>query len=262
MLSANSVRTDSNSAKPLLQKNDAIAVAALLSLCALPLGWAGLVAPFLWLLLHAIESSVGWKRALAYGFSALLMLAAASGQVPGSERIALMPPYINNDGNRIYASFNAGKAAIAAAVMAFMIRRRQWFKPADLPIVLAAIALPFFAGLMIYGPSLKFGAAIGVAALINLLVVCISEEGFFRWVLQRGGELFLGRWIAALVVTALFTLLHTGWAVSPLALGLVSLAGFGYALLWCLRRNFWVCVLAHWGVNLLHLLFLPYPLPA
>lgn len=238
--------------------------AALLLLCAIPFGPTGAAAPLIWLSLCAIEAHSGWKRALGYLISALLMLVVALGILPGGARIELLPPYSDAAGNTIYASFNPGKVVIAIAVVAFMVRQRCWLKRADLPYILAAMALPFLCGLAAIGLSPKFGVAIVVAALVNLLVVCISEEGFFRWVLQRGAEERLGRWrwIAVLLVTAIFTLLHTGWAASPSALTLVAVAGFCYSMLWYLRGNFWACVLAHWGVNALHLFLLPYPLPA
>lgn len=244
--------------------NSYLLPAAILSLCAIPFGLTGAAAPVIWLSLCAIESQGGWTRVVAYAVAALLMLVTALGILPGSERIELLPPYSDAAGNSIYAAFNPGKAVIAIAVVAFMVRKRCWLKRGDLPYIAAAIALPFLCGLAAVGVSPKFGATIVVAAIINLLVVCISEEGFFRWILQRGTEELLGRWrwMALLLVTAIFTLLHTGWAASPIALGLVTIAGFCYSLLWYLRRNFWACVLAHWGVNVLHLFLLPYPLPA
>lgn len=237
--------------------------AALLLLCAIPFGTTGVAAPLIWLALCAIETQNGWKRTLGYLFTALLMLTTALGLLSGGERIELLPPYSDAAGNTIYASFNPGKAVTAIAMVAFMVRQRCWLKRSDIPYIGAAIALPFLCGLVAIGLSPKFGPAIAVAAVINLLVVCIAEEGFFRWILQRGTEELLGRWrwVAALLVTAVFTLLHTGWAVSPLALALVTVAGLCYSLLWYLRRNFWACVLAHWGVNVLHLFLLPYPLP-
>lgn len=234
--------------------------AALLLFCTVPFGWVGLLAPPIWLSLNSIEQSSGWKRAAAYAVTALLMLIAAMGLIPGSGSIELLASYSDASGNKVYASFNPGKAAIAVALLVFMIHRCQWLKRSDIPYIAAAVALPFLCGLALMGPSVKFGATIALAALINLLVVCISEEGFFRWVLQRGGEELLGRWLMVPLVAAIFTLLHTGWAVSPAALGLVAIAGFCYALLWTLRRNLWVCVLAHWGVNMLHVTLLPYPI--
>jgi len=237
--------------------------AALLLLCAIPFGPVGAAAPLIWLSLCAIETHRGWKRATGYLVAALLMLVTALGILPGGERIELLSPYSDAAGNTIYASVNPGKAVIAIAMVAFMVRQRCWLKRSDLPYIGATVALPFLVGLAAIGLSPKFGVAIAVAAIVNLLVVCISEEGFFRWILQRGTEELLGRqrWIAVFLVTVVFTLLHTGWAVSPLALTLVAVAGFCYSLLWYLRRNFWACVLAHWGANVLHLFLLPYPLP-
>lgn len=235
----------------------------LLTLCAVPFGWTGLAAPLIWLSLYVIETTCGWKRGLGFLSAALLMLTTALGLLPGAERIELMPPYTDSGGNSIYASFNTGKAVIAIALVAFMLRLRQSIKAADTPYILAAVAIPLVCGVAALGLSAKFSMTIVVAAMVNLLVVCVSEEGFFRWILQRGIDSGLGhwRWLAVPLVTAVFTFLHTGWAASSAALILVTIAGCCYSLLWYLRQNFWACVLAHWGVNLLHMLALPYPVP-
>ncbi|WP_226663909.1 CPBP family intramembrane glutamic endopeptidase [Microbulbifer aggregans] len=234
--------------------------AALLCILAVPFGWIGACAPAIWLSLVAMENAHGWKQAAAFVLAAVLMLTVNSGQIPGNEHIALLPPYTDSDNNLIYASLRPAKAVIALTVLVFMLFRPQPLKRKDLPVMTAVVAVPVVAAFFVLGPSLKLTATIAVAALINLLVVCIAEEGFFRWVLQRGLGKLVGerQWLATVAVAALFTTLHTGWAGSALMLGLVSIAAFGYALLWQLRESFWACVLAHWGVNLLHMTLLPY----
>ncbi|MFV8782846.1 CPBP family intramembrane glutamic endopeptidase [Microbulbifer sp. SA54] len=234
--------------------------AALLCTLAFPFGWIGVFPPAIWLSLVAIENAQGWKRAAAFVLAAVLMLVVNSGQIPGNAHIALLPPYSDPEGNLIYASLRPAKAVIALALVVFMLLRPQPLKRADLPVMAGVIALPIVAGALLLGTDFKFTATIAVAALINLLVVCIAEEGFFRWVLQRGLGQLVGKrkWLATGIVAALFTTLHTAWAASPLMLGLVGLAALGYALLWQLRESFWACVLAHWGVNLLHMTMLPY----
>lgn len=237
-------------------------IAAGLSLCAVPFGWLGLFAPLIWLALVAIERGRGWFRLVAYMAAGLLMLVAALGIIPGGERVTLLPDYSDAAGNMIAIGFNPGKAVIAIALLPLLLQPRCWPRRSDVPYISAAITLPIVCGLLYAGPSVKISGAIALAILFNLLVVCVSEEGFFRCVLQRGTEKALGRhrWIALILVTTIFTFLHTGWAASPVVLGLVALAGFGYAMLWYLRQNLWVCIVAHWGVNALHLLLLPYPL--
>ncbi|WP_237068098.1 CPBP family intramembrane glutamic endopeptidase [Microbulbifer guangxiensis] len=238
--------------------------ALLLSACAIPFGWVGLAAPLVLLFLCAIEVTSGWRRGLAYLGAAVVMLLAALGVVPGSERIELLPAYTDASGNLISAGFNPGKAAIATGVLAFMLRRGNWLCGTDLRHVLLAIVIPSLCGLALFGLSPKFAAVILAALLINFLVVAISEEAFFRWILQRGGERLLpaAHWLIALLVTALFTFLHTGWAASAPALIVVAVAGLTYACLWWRTRNFWACVLAHGGINGVHMFLLPYPLPA
>ncbi|WP_237059892.1 CPBP family intramembrane glutamic endopeptidase [Microbulbifer sediminum] len=237
-------------------------IPAALTLCILPFGWVGVAAPLAWLALNGIERSTGWSRALLFVAAAAIMLLAALGTIPSAPRIELLPPYSDSAGNSIGNAFNPGKAAIAVAVMVFMAGRKQRPLRQDLPLLLLLVLLPIVVAIPFSGFSPKLSATILLAMLVNLAVVCISEEAFFRWVLQRGAEELLGqwRWLAVPPVVAIFTLLHTGWAASPPVLALVALAGFAYATLWYLRRKFWLCVLAHWGVNSLHMLLLTYPL--
>lgn len=245
------------------EKSRFVGAILLLSLCVVPFGWVGLAAPLVWLALHAIEVTSGWRMALAFLGAASVMLISTLGLVPGGERIEWLAAYTDASGNLISAGFNPGKAAIAAGVLGFMLRSRNWLVFSDLRYVLVAIAVPSLFGLALFGTSPKFAATIIAALLTNFLVVAISEEAFFRLVVQRGGELFMhrARWLVALLVTVLFTFLHTGWAASPVALVVVAAAGLSYALLWMRTQNFWACVLAHGGINAFHMLLLPYPLP-
>ncbi|MBB5211810.1 CPBP family intramembrane glutamic endopeptidase [Microbulbifer hydrolyticus] len=235
--------------------------AVFLCLLAIPFGWVGVFAPTIWLGLVAIENTRGGKKTASFLLTGVLMFTVNSGLIPGNEHITVLPPYNDADGNLIYASFRPAKAVIALTFVIFMLLRPQPLKRADLPVIAAAISVPVVAGIVLLGVYPKLTATIAIAALINLLVVCIAEEGFFRWILQRGlGEwLHKWRWLPTILVTALFTTLHTGWAASPVLLTLVAVAGLGYALVWQLRGSFWACVLTHWGVNLLHMTLLKYP---
>ncbi|WP_153039084.1 CPBP family intramembrane glutamic endopeptidase [Microbulbifer sp. Q7] len=236
--------------------------ASLLCLLAIPFGWIGTFAPAIWLGLVAMENARRWKRALSFVITGALMLVVNSGLIPGNDHITVLPPYTDAEGNVIYASLRPAKAIIALTVVIFMLYRPQPLKRSDLPVIAAAVAVPVLLGALLLGVSPKLNATIAIAALINLLVVCIAEEGFFRWVMQRGlGEWLTGkwRWLPTLFVATVFTTLHTGWAATPALMALVGVAGLGYALVWQLRGSFWACVFAHWGVNLLHMTLLRYP---
>ncbi|WP_444945892.1 CPBP family intramembrane glutamic endopeptidase [Microbulbifer sp. VTAC004] len=236
---------------------------ALLSLCVIPFGWAGLLAPVIWFVLVGLEVSKGWRRFTLYFIAVISMLVAASNIIPGSNRLHVLPPYSDSSGNLIYAGFNVGKAIVSIAILAFMLRLRQTIRISDLRYLLLAIIIPVITGMFLYGPSIKLSWVIFFAALINLIIICVSEEGFFRWILQRGLEEGLGRlrWISVPIIATLFVLLHTGWSANSAAVLLLGIASLCYAILWYMFRNFWICVLAHWGVNFLHMLTLPYPLP-
>lgn len=93
------------------------------------------------------------------------------------------------------------------------------------------------------------------------LTVCLSEEAFFRGFLQtqfarmdRSGRVPV---VAILLSGVLFGLAHLagGW----LYVGLASLAGVGYALVYHFTRRLECSVLTHWSVNLLHFSLFTYP---
>lgn len=93
-------------------------------------------------------------------------------------------------------------------------------------------------------------------------LTALPEEAVFRHVIQGGLQAWLGgteraRWTAMLTAGALFGLAHAGggWTY----VGLATLAGVGYGWIYAVSGSFVAAVLAHTGLNLLHLLFFTYP---
>lgn len=93
------------------------------------------------------------------------------------------------------------------------------------------------------------------------LTVCLSEEAFFRGFLQtQFARIYRGAGasiVSILLSGALFGLAHLagGW----LYVGLATLAGIGYALVYHLTRRLECSVMTHWSVNLLHFALFTYP---
>lgn len=90
----------------------------------------------------------------------------------------------------------------------------------------------------------------------------LPEEAVFRHVIQGGVQQWLGetpraRWIATAVAGGLFGLAHLGggWAY----VGLATLAGLGYGWIYAASGSVAASIVAHTGLNLLHLLFFSYP---
>ncbi len=93
-------------------------------------------------------------------------------------------------------------------------------------------------------------------------LTAVPEEALFRHVIQRGVQAWLGdteraRWAALLAAGGLFGLAHLGGGWTYMALA--TLAGLGYGWIYAVSGSLAAAVLAHTGLNLLHLLFFTYP---
>ncbi|AOZ51109.1 CPBP family intramembrane glutamic endopeptidase [Chromobacterium vaccinii] len=93
--------------------------------------------------------------------------------------------------------------------------------------------------------------------LANCFLVSLVEEAFFRAGVQRWLELRTEPFAALMAASLLFGLAHLagGWSW----MGLATLAGIGYGLIYAARRQLWLAVLAHLAFNTLHLLLFTYP---
>jgi membrane protease YdiL (CAAX protease family) len=100
-----------------------------------------------------------------------------------------------------------------------------------------------------------------VWAPINLFLVCMSEEAFFRGFLQAEvvPELPAGAGpiIGVVLSGTLFGLAHIagGWTYVTLA----AAAGIGYATVFQFTRRLEYSILAHWMTNSIHFVLFTYP---
>ncbi len=122
------------------------------------------------------------------------------------------------------------------------------------------IALTVAAGYARWDPKLPAILPVWLASMVCL--TALPEEALFRHVIQGGlhaglGESSGARWLAAVGAAALFGLAHLagGW----IYVGLATVAGLGYGLVYALARSIGAAIAAHTVLNLLHLLFFTYP---
>lgn len=125
-----------------------------------------------------------------------------------------------------------------------------------------ALLLICWAGFGIaWQPKLSSGLAFFI--LVNLLVTVISEEAFFRLLIQKYltesiNNKYLGFGVPVFVATIIFTLAHST-TIGP-AFGLYLIAGLIYSLVYAITQRFYIAVAVHFSTNLLHFIFLEYPL--
>jgi membrane protease YdiL (CAAX protease family) len=131
--------------------------------------------------------------------------------------------------------------------------------------VVLAISLVLVAAAALFdvGWQTKLPDGILYFVTVNLLVTVVSEEAFFRLLIQRQVMRFfqskrLGISVGLGFATVLFAIAHSG-AKGPLFI-LFLLAGFVYAAVYARTKSLLASIAAHFGVNFAHILLLEYPL--
>ncbi len=124
-------------------------------------------------------------------------------------------------------------------------------------VVMAATVAVGFAR---WDPKLPAWWALWTWSMVFL--TALPEEAVFRHVIQGGLQDWLGgtsraRWTAMAAGGALFGLAHLagGWTYVALA----TLAGLGYGWIYAASGSIAASILAHTGLNLIHLLLFSYP---
>ncbi len=127
-------------------------------------------------------------------------------------------------------------------------------------VTTVVIAATVFAGYARWDPKLPAWWPMWLGSMVFL--TALPEEAVFRHLVQGGLQDWLGgtmraRWIAIGVSGVLFGLAHLagGWTYVALA----TLAGVGYGWIYAASDSIAMSILAHTGLNLVHLLFFSYP---
>ncbi|MBU6951761.1 CPBP family intramembrane glutamic endopeptidase [Hahella sp. HN01] len=214
-----------------------------------------------------------WRKALAWLATAVLSLALALHLTPGFTHQTVIPTLHLGAATLPFAlSAKLDKALAGLLLVALFLPylptlrqtgadlRRHW------PLLAASLGVIFGTGALL-GVDLdpKTGSYILVFAFFNLLVTCIAEETFFRLLVQRSfvscfanlNKVGLwGVWVAG----TLFGLahFHTGPGAA-LRMALITLAGYCYAWVYYKTQNFWLSVLLHFLVNIIHISLFVYP---
>lgn len=152
----------------------------------------------------------------------------------------------------LYAPQRTAQRAPAGTVVA------AWWRFAAIAAVV--MALTVLAGYARWDPKLPAWWPLWLVSMI--FFTALPEEAVFRHLMQGSlhdwlGESSRARWTATLAAAALFGLAHAGggW----IYVGLATVAGIGYGLVYALTRSVAAAVVAHTALNLLHLLLFSYP---
>ncbi|MBC6905905.1 CPBP family intramembrane metalloprotease [Saccharophagus sp. K07] len=132
-------------------------------------------------------------------------------------------------------------------------------------VALVGVGAILFTAFAFYGVGWKPKIPDGILyfVVVNLLVTVLSEEAFFRLMLQSQIERFfknkrLGICVGIVIASLLFALAHAG--ATGLVFFLFLFAGFIYAAVYAWTRSLLASMATHFGVNIAHILLLEYPL--
>lgn len=228
---------------------------------AVAFAYIGLTA---WMVEQAVPTAVRWAR---YGLWFLASAALVIHAMPGYEGL-VVADYVLLKAGSTYTDlyFNHDKVLVAWSLLNFIPLFRLSLTPKPLtpfwPIPLAltlgiaaTLTLAVTLGLINWQPG--WTPWFWVFAAGNLLNTCIAEELLFRGLLQRQLQKRLAPLLALAVAAVLFGLAHLagGWAY----VGVATLAGVVYGLAYYFTGRVAWAVLAHWLLNLSHLVLFTYP---
>ncbi|MCP8467333.1 CPBP family intramembrane metalloprotease [Pseudomonas sp. ZM23] len=193
-------------------------------------------------------------------------IALAAHLLPGTSSWTLWPVRQLSPDAPVYAlRLSWDKALVGATLLVWWLRREP--VPAEkrspdfaaIAIVTTLFAVPLVAvasGLVVWNPKWPPGFWLWMA--VNVGVIALTEEAFFRGLLQSELVRRLGAFFGVALSSLLFGLVH--WPINPLFAVVAGIAGLGYGLAFYFSGRLLVTVLLHAAVNCLHLLLFSYPL--
>lgn len=209
---------------------------------------------------HFMPRLLWWLVCLA------VSVALAAHLLPGNISWTLWPVRQLSPDAPVYAlRLSWDKALVGITLLAWWLRREpvptEKRSPdfAAIAIVTTLFAVPLVAvagGLVVWNP--KWPPGFWLWMLVNVCVISLTEEAFFRGLLQSELVRRFGALFGVAVSSVLFGLVH--WPINPLFAVVAGIAGLGYGLAFHFSGRLLVAVLLHAAVNSLHLLLFSYPL--
>ena len=222
-----------------------------------------------------LHTSDGWRRAAWVTVTAALGLLLGLHALPGFSNPVILRDLVMADSARPYSQYInfdktlAGILFLGCSGWTPIRSTAEWNAalrrgaPIMCVTVVVAMAAALAIGSVRFDP--RWPAVFAVWAPINLLTTCLSEEAFFRGLLQREGRRGLSRAlgprqavaVAVALSASLFGLAHLagGWQYVVVA----SLAGAGYAVVFQRTARLEMAILTHFAINATHFLLFTYP---
>jgi membrane protease YdiL (CAAX protease family) len=190
--------------------------------------------------------------------------------VPGFSNVLIVKDAIvSPDAPPFTLYFNFDKALIGLFLLGLatplIASRADWLAMlrGALPRILAVVAVVLLAAFALGHVRVepKWPAFFPLWAWANLLFTCTAEEAVFRGVIQRSLRDAIGDVAALSIAAVLFGAVH--FAGGPRTIVMATIAGAGYGwVYWRSGNRIEASILAHFLLNVTHILFFTYPMLA
>lgn len=192
--------------------------------------------------------------------------ALAIGVLPGFQNFMLLDKVQISEGAVPYSlslSLNKIGAGLIVFWVAFSDAERTIFrssiiKQAAIPALFTIIITLCLSNLTLIHFDFKISTYFFIFAVSNLLFTAVSEESFFRGLIQRPLARYMGIYPAVLISAVLFGVAHYGMGRIDYVL-VATMAGIGYAYIYTITKSVGASILTHWLLNLVHFMFFTYP---
>lgn len=218
--------------------------------------------------------SASWQKILLWLLMVPLTFWIATWR-PQDFSYPLLMHYVSTDGANqfsLYANLSKGLVGFCLLIMLWpTVEQQRHIFPKSWRVVSLLLSPLLIIGLAIVLFDLKWEPKsiqqILIFSAANILLTCIAEEAFMRFLLQQPMILAMSRWtrnpwfqeaVPLFLVTAVFVAIHSG--VKGSAIWVYGLAGLLYGLSYTLSKNIFYPIAVHAAVNILHFSVLTYPL--
>jgi len=206
----------------------------------------------------------GWYALILQIFVVVWAVALAAHLLPGFHNLKVLDQVITGEASAPFSmNFNLDKPMLIFAFLLLlpgMLKKHPQgdaVKKSGLAalILLSLLSVAWSVGLI--EPELSVPDWILLFAFNNLLMTSVAEEVFFRGYLQNLLSRF-GTPVAIGLTSLLFGLAH--FSGGPAFVVIAGLAGACYGVIYWASGRLYIAVLAHFGFNMMHLMFFTYPL--
>ena len=220
-------------------------------------------------LVSTYQRSSSYSKSICWGLSILLGLSLELHLIPGFHNLLVLDKVqLTNDALPFTLYLNLDKTAVGLCILGLTLnlttKTHEWktlLKQVGyrLPlIILVILALSYALNYVKFEPKLP--QILWLWVISNLFFTCLAEEGLFRGFIQEALSRFPYKYSAAIAIVVpalIFGLIHYPGGINYVFLATV--AGVLYGWIYHVTKRIEASILAHFLLNLTHILLFTYP---